>query len=70
MRWIPQPGDLVGVKKMGMQGIVIESRDLPLLSRISGERSGCACVLVEGDQLEYNWNDLYHIPTDDDQDDE
>jgi hypothetical protein len=62
--WIPQPGDLVGVKKMAIQGIVVASYETKSGFLIWGDTVGIAVVLVNGDQEEYAWSDLYHIPTD------
>jgi hypothetical protein len=67
-RWIPRKGELVGVKKLGLKGIVIESRELRHLPLFSGG-GGSATVLVEGQQRDYGWSDLYLIPPDDDEDD-
>ena len=68
MSWIPRTGDLVGVKRLGIQGIVLEVRELHFLSSPSGVKDGSACVLVEGSQCDYSWRDLYHIPTGEDED--
>jgi len=68
LSWIPRTGDLVGVKRLGIQGIVLEVRELHFLSSPSGAKDGSACVLVEGAQRMYSWCDLYHIPTDEDED--
>lgn len=69
-RWIPRKGELVGVKKLGLKGIVIESRELKLLQMFAGVSGGTATVLVEGRQSEYGWSDLYPIPPDDDDEDD
>lgn len=69
MRWIPKRGELVGIKKLGHKGIVIDSRELKLLQLFVGAKGGTATVLVEGTQHEYGWNDLYPIAPDDDDDD-
>ena len=50
MQWRPARGDLVGIKKLGMKGIVIEARELNLLRIFTGLKSGTATVLVEGHQ--------------------
>jgi hypothetical protein len=64
-RWIPQKGELVGIKRLGLTGVVVESRELKLVQIFSGVRGGSATVLVEGQKHEYGWNDLYPIPPDD-----
>lgn len=69
MSWRPCRGDLVGVKKLGLKGIVIDARELNLLSVFTGVKGGTATVLVEGSQHEYGWLDLYPIDTDDEDDD-
>ena len=63
MSWIPRPGDLVGVKKMGIQGLVVASYEVKLGFLAWGDVAGRAAVLVNGEQEEYAWADLYHIPT-------
>ncbi len=70
MRWIPKKGELVGVKKLGYKGIVIDTRELNLLQLFVGVKGGTATVLVEGRQQEYGWSDLYPVVMDDDDDDD
>jgi len=70
VQWRPERGDLVGIKKLGLKGIVIEARELNLLRIFTGAKGGTATVLVEGHQHEYGWSDLYLIPPDDDEDDD
>ena len=70
MQWRPERGDLVGIKKLGLRGIVIETRELKLLQLFTGAKGGLATVLVEGHQHEYGWTDLYLIPPEDDEDDD
>jgi hypothetical protein len=65
MTWRPSAGELVGVKKIDFKGIVIESKETPLASRIFGTFDGTACVLIEGNQQLYAWSDLYLIQDDD-----
>lgn len=69
VRYVPAVGDLVGVKKLGHKGVVIDTRELKLLQLFVGAKGGTATVLVEGAQHEYGWSDLYPIATDDDDDD-
>lgn len=68
MAWRPQVGDLVGVKRLSVKGIVLESRESILTSRWFGVLDGAAVVLVEGEQRPYSWRDLYLIQDDDDAD--
>jgi hypothetical protein len=63
--WRPEKGDLVGIKKLGLTGVVVETRELKLLQHFSGVKGGSATVLVDGQQHEYGWTDLYPIPPDD-----
>jgi len=69
VQWRPARGDLVGLKRLGLKGIVIESRELRYLPLFSGG-GGSATVLVEGQQREYGWSDLYLIPQDHDDEDD
>lgn len=64
MTWIPRPGELVGVKKMSIQGVVIASYETKIGFLLWGKTCGRAVVLVNGEQEEYAWSDLYLIPTD------
>lgn len=64
--WQPQVGDLVGVKKVDLKGIVLESRGIALTARLFGTFDGAATVLVEGDKRVYSWSDLYPIQLDED----
>jgi hypothetical protein len=68
LSWIPCPGDLVGVKKMGIQGIVVASYETKVGFALFGVNCGRAVVLVNGSQEEYAWTDLFHIPTGDSDD--
>jgi hypothetical protein len=62
----PQQGDLVGIKRLGIQGIVIEVRELPqLMGHFPGSQTGAVTVLVAGEQRVYSWDDVYVIETDD-----
>jgi hypothetical protein len=65
MAWRPQVGDLVGVKRLSVKGIVLESREVALTARLFGVLDGAAVVLVEGEQRPYSWADLYLIQDDD-----
>ena len=69
MQWRPERGDLVGIKKLGLKGIVIEARELNLLRIFTGVKGGTATVLVEGHQHAYGWTDLYLITPDAEDDD-
>ena len=61
----PQQGDLVGIKRMGIQGIVIEARELSqIMSHLPGSQTGAVTVLVVGEQRVYSWDDVYVIETD------
>jgi hypothetical protein len=65
MSWRPQVGDLVGVKRLGVKGIVLESREVALTALLFGQLEGAAVVLVEGEQRPYGWRDLYLIQDED-----
>lgn len=67
--WVPKPGDLVGLKSLNYQGIVVESRESAMAQRLFGVRSGTALVLVDGQQQSYGWTDIYPIEPDEDDDD-
>ena len=63
--WTPQVGDLVGIKKLSLQGIVIKTVSYDYTHEVSGCKVGIAQVLVEEKLLVYDWSDLYHVETDD-----
>ena len=63
--WTPQIGDLVGIKKLSLQGIVIKTETYDYTHEVSGCKVGIAQVLVEEQLLVYAWSDLYHVETDD-----
>lgn len=69
-RYVPAVGDLVGVKKLGCKGIVLETHALALGMRLFGESIGTASVLVEGVRRVYGWSDIYPITSVGDEDDE
>jgi len=62
--WTPQIGDLVGIKKLSLQGIVIKTVSYDYTHEVSGTRVGIAQVLVDEHLLVYAWSDLYHVETD------
>jgi hypothetical protein len=67
--YVPSVGDLVGIKRIGAKGIVLEAREMHISEKLFGVRSGMATVLVDGARREYGWSDIYQIPTDEDEDD-
>jgi len=69
VQWRPARGDLVGIKRLGLKGIVIDARELRHLPLFS-DGGGSASVLVEGQQHEYGWSDLYLIAQDDNDEDD
>lgn len=63
--YVPSVGDLVGIKRIGAKGIVLEAREMHISEKLFGVRSGMATVLVDGARREYGWSDIYIIETDD-----
>ena len=70
VRYVPTVGDLVGVKRLGCKGIVLETHTLPMGMRLFGTSIGTASVLVEGQMRVYGWSDIYQIPPDEDEDED
>jgi len=66
MIWRPKPGDLVGVKKLGLVGIVLECSDpVKATGFFSRGHDGMCLVLLGEERARHTWSALYPIRSDD-----